>query len=89
MNKDIWVFVAAIGIICTSMQMIPQIVKAMKTKHVRDLSLWLCIIVTSGSCCWFLYAIHIHDMPIMIANFINMVGALILVIMKLQNKTRY
>lgn len=79
---DIWKIVASVAIVCTSMQMFPQIVKTVRTKHVRDLSLWLCIIISCGSGCWFFYGMHIKDVPIIIANFINVVGALILVVMK-------
>ena len=81
-----WVIVAALAVIFTSLQLIPQVIKSLKTKKVRDLSLGLSIIVGLSAITWLVYGIHIKDIPLVIANTINLIGALILFLLKIKEK---
>jgi len=81
---NIWILVGIIGITFTSLQLIPQVYKSLKTKSVRDLSLGLSIIVGLGSITWIIYAWHLNDIPIFIANLINLIAALILFSLKIR-----
>ena len=72
---DIWIIIATFAIILTSIQMIPQVIKTFNTKKVRDVSLWMIIIIMLGSLSWFSYGIHIEDKPVIIANTLNFIFA--------------
>lgn len=79
---NIWTLIASMAIVLTSIQLIPQIYKSLKIRHTADLSTGLAIIIALGALTWLIYGFHIHDLPIIIANAINFLGALILLIMK-------
>jgi MtN3 and saliva related transmembrane protein len=81
-----WTIIATLAIIMTSIQLFPQIYKSFKTHRTTDLSVGLCTIIASGALIWLVYGIHIHDLPIIIANIINLLGALILLQMKSKKK---
>ncbi len=83
---DPWVIVGIFGVIFTSLQLLPQVIKSLRTKSVRDLSLGLSVIVGLSALTWLIYAIHIKDMPLLTANAINLVGASILFILKIKGK---
>jgi len=79
---DIWQIVGILGIIFTSAQLFPQVVKSLRTRQVRDLSLGLSIIVGLSALCWLAYGIHLKDFAIIVANGINLAGALTLFFLK-------
>lgn len=78
MMFDIIGYVA--GILMSS-TMLPQIIKSLKTKSVKDISLWMLIILIIGSFLWMIYGILINSLPIIImdivAVFINSAQLLI------------
>jgi MtN3 and saliva related transmembrane protein len=75
---DPWQIVGTVGILSTSAQLIPQVIKSVRTRRVDDLSIGLSIIVGISALSWFVYGIHLRDVPLITANLINLIGALIL-----------
>ena len=86
MEFDIWEIVACFGVIFTSAQLVPQVIKSLKTRHVRDLSLGLSVIVGLSALCWFAYGIHLKNIALVTANGINLFGAIILFYLKVCEK---
>jgi MtN3 and saliva related transmembrane protein len=58
------------GILTTS-AVIPQIVKAWKTRHVDDISVFMVVILICGVALWTLYGIGNRHWPIIIANGVS------------------
>jgi MtN3 and saliva related transmembrane protein len=52
----------------TSLAAIPQVVKTLKSRHVRDISIWQPLLITIGVALWMIYGILIKDLPLIIAN---------------------
>ncbi len=73
-------FMAAIG---TTFSFVPQAVKIIKTKHTKDLSLGMYLMLTMGIFLWFVYGILIQDLPIIIANGVTLIFAVTILIMKI------
>ncbi|ODS42250.1 MAG: hypothetical protein MSIBF_02630 [Candidatus Altiarchaeales archaeon IMC4] len=66
---------------CTVLSFVPQLMKALKTRHTKDLSLLTYVIMTFGILLWLGYGIITEDMPIIIANgLILLLSASILVL---------
>ncbi len=82
---DIWFIVALIAVILTSLQLLPQVYKSLRTRKVRDLSLGFTILAILVSASWLAYGIHLNDLALKIANFINLVGAIILFSLKIRD----
>ena len=83
---DVWQMVGAMGVLVTSAQLLPQLYKSLKTRQVRDLSMGLCILVGSSAMIWTLYGIHLRDAPLIVANTINLIGAIILFVLKIKDR---
>jgi MtN3 and saliva related transmembrane protein len=66
----------------TSVAVIPQIVKAYKSRHVRDISVWQPILLDIGMGLWLTYGIIINDIPLILANTFSIVCNSMLIAMK-------
>ncbi|OGU14860.1 MAG: hypothetical protein A2076_08485 [Geobacteraceae bacterium GWC2_53_11] len=67
----------------TSIASIPQVVKTLKTRHVRDISIWQPLLLAFGVALWMLYGILINDLPLILANITPLVCNIVLTGMKI------
>ena len=67
----------------TSIAAIPQLVKIVRTRHVRDISIWQPLLLTIGVALWMIYGILINDLPLIIANITPLVCNALLTGMKI------
>ncbi|MEO8774414.1 MAG: SemiSWEET transporter [Gelidibacter sp.] len=73
--------------IFTTVGVLPQIIKALKTRKVRDVSPYMFIILCIGVGLWTVYGIIKMDWPIIITNGISFIlNAIMLVILTTQRK---
>ena len=72
---DIFGFIAAI---LTTSAFLPQVIKTIREKNTKSLSLPMYMILTSGLLLWLTYGILIKDWALIIANSITGVLALII-----------
>ncbi len=75
-----------IGVIagtCTTVSFVPQLVKILRTKKVRDISLYMYIILTTGIFLWLVYGICLKRVPIILANGISFLVCLFIIIAKI------
>lgn len=63
----------------TTFSLLPQIIRIWKLKEARDISLYLPFMVSIGSVLWLIYGIMIKEMPVIIANSVSLLCALITV----------
>ena len=66
----------------TSIAAIPQVIKTLKTRHARDISIWQPFLITIGVALWMIYGILIDDLPLIIANIVPLVCNALLTCMK-------
>jgi MtN3 and saliva related transmembrane protein len=71
------------GILTTS-SLLPQIIRTLKTKSAKDLSLGMFLFFVLGIVCWLVYGIMVKEWPIIAANVITLVMAVILLVCKLK-----
>ncbi|MDU0459410.1 MAG: SemiSWEET transporter [Geobacteraceae bacterium] len=67
----------------TSLAAIPQVVKTLRSRHVRDISVWQPLLLSIGVALWMVYGILIGDMPLIVANITPLVCNLLLTGMKI------
>ena len=82
-NAEIIGFIAAT---LTTMALVPQAVKAWKTKLTRDVSLWWITTLMMGMSLWLIYGILIDSSPLIFANIAALILALSILISKLKYK---
>ncbi|GEM_PF-1334845 len=57
-----------------------QMVKSVKNKSVKDVSLWTFLSITVIGTLWLIYGISIHNLPLIIGNIIKLFTSLSVVI---------
>ena len=67
----------------TSIASIPQVIKTLKTRHVRDISIWQPLLLAFGVALWMAYGFLIHDLPLILANITPLICNAILTVMKI------
>ena len=70
----------------TTFAFLPQVLKAWKTKHTRDLSLALLSLMLIGVLLWLYYGVMMKSLPIVIANFVTFIFVFVLLIFKIKYK---
>jgi MtN3 and saliva related transmembrane protein len=81
--------ITIIGLIAaafTTISLLPQVLKVWKTKSTRDISTGMFSLFCGGVFLWFVYGIFINDLPIIIANSLVFIQALIILIFKIKYK---
>ena len=80
------IHIGIIGIIagtCTTISFVPQIIKIFRTRHARDISLAMYIVLTTGIFLWLVYGIFLGEFPIILANAVAFILCLSVIVMKL------
>jgi len=72
------------GLLCT-ISFLPQVIKAIKTKRTKDLSLITFSLFSVGVFLWLVYGIMIEKLPVILANGLT----LLLIISLLVSKIKY
>jgi MtN3 and saliva related transmembrane protein len=70
----------------TTAALAPQAIKSWKTKHTKDVSLGWIIILTIGVFLWIIYGILLEALPVIVANSVTFVLAVIVLVLKIKYK---
>jgi MtN3 and saliva related transmembrane protein len=57
----------------TSMAAIPQVIKTVRTRHARDISIWQPVLLAIGVALWMVYGMLINDLPLILANIVPLI----------------
>jgi MtN3 and saliva related transmembrane protein len=80
-------FVELLGVIAgtlTTVSFLPQLVKIVKNKSAKDVSLLMFLIFTLGILLWLVYGILTLTLAIIIANSVTIILALSILILKIK-----
>lgn len=67
----------------TSIAAVPQVVKTLRTRHTRDISIWQPLLLSIGIALWMIYGMLIQDLPLILANIIPLICNALLTGLKL------
>ena len=84
----IWELVGSAAAILTMFGFVPQIIKIYKTRSARDLSMIMLLQVFIGCFLWMLYAYHIQDKILFIANVISTTCYFITIVLYFKYRNR-
>jgi MtN3 and saliva related transmembrane protein len=82
-------FIETVGIaagVCTSLALLPQLIKLMKYKKAEDLSLVYLVTLFCGLVLWIWYGVLRDDLPIMLTNVVSLVLNILMIIMGVKYK---
>ncbi len=81
-------FITVIGLIAatlTTTAFVPQVVKSMKTKSAKDLSLGTSTMLCCGVLLWLIYGIMNRDVPIILSNALTLLLTTTLLVLKIRH----
>ena len=67
----------------TSMAAVPQVIKTLRTRHARDISIWQPLLLSIGVALWMVYGMLINDLPLILANIVPLICNVLLCGLKL------
>jgi MtN3 and saliva related transmembrane protein len=82
-------FITIIGLVAaffTTVSLFPQLLKVYRTKSTKDISSGMFSLFCAGVFLWFLYGLYKNDLPIIFANSLAFVQALIILAYKIKYK---
>ena len=79
-------FIGFVAAVLTTTALVPQAAKSWKTKLTKDVSLAWISILAVGIFLWLVYGILIASFPLIFANVLSFILALIILILKIKYK---
>lgn len=64
----LWSILGTIAAICTTVGFIPQIIRGIKTRELKDVSPTMLTLLVIGCSLWLVYGIHLKNPIIILAN---------------------
>ncbi len=80
-------YITVIGLFagaCTTVSLLPQLLKSIRTKETRDISLSMYVLLVIGLCLWIIYGIFIGSIPVILANSVSFSLAVIVLVIKIK-----
>ena len=83
---NFFTFLGYVAAVLTTISFVPQALLIIKSKDTKGISLPMYILFTIGVACWLLYGIYFGMIPVIIANFITLVLAVVILTFKIKYK---
>ena len=68
----------------TTISFVPQVVRVIKLRSARDVSLGMFVIFSTGTFLWLVYGVLLHGWPLIAANGLTFVLSMTILILKLR-----
>lgn len=78
-----WIGLAAAA--CTTFSFVPQVLKTLKSKETKDISLLMYSILTLGLFLWLIYGLFLKDLPLILANGLSFTLSTIVLGLKIKH----
>jgi MtN3 and saliva related transmembrane protein len=82
-------YVTVLGLSAAALTIVaffPQLLKVWRTRSTRDISLEMFLIFCVAVFLWFIYGVLTNDVPVIVANFLVFIQALIILAFKAKYK---
>jgi MtN3 and saliva related transmembrane protein len=80
-------FASSVGIIAaflTTTAFVPQVVRVIRTRDTHPISLWMYLLFSAGVALWLAYGLMLMLWPVILANSVTLLLALVVIYFKLQ-----
>jgi MtN3 and saliva related transmembrane protein len=72
--------------VCTSLSLLPQLIKLIKEKKAEDISLFYLVLLLVGLALWTWYGFLRDDLPIIVTNTLSLVMNVVIIILGIRYK---
>jgi MtN3 and saliva related transmembrane protein len=73
------------GAFCTTFCLIPQVVKAHRSKSTTDVSMGWLAILSVGTVLWLIYGLLLNDLPLIAGNGVTLILVALIFVLKLRH----
>jgi MtN3 and saliva related transmembrane protein len=84
MNTGLLDLLGWLAAILTTVAFFPQLLKIWRSKSAKDVSLVMMITFSIGVFLWLVYGLAIQALPVVIANLVTLILALLIIILKIK-----
>jgi MtN3 and saliva related transmembrane protein len=84
MELDLITTLGIMAGVLTTIAYLPQLIKTWQSKSAGDISWSMLIILCTGIILWLVYGVMIHDLPILLANIVTLILALVILSLKIR-----
>jgi MtN3 and saliva related transmembrane protein len=77
-------FIGYIAATCTTLSFLPQLVRVLRLRSAREISLGMFLIFSAGTGLWLIYGLLSHSRPVMAANAVTFVLSISILALKLR-----
>jgi MtN3 and saliva related transmembrane protein len=78
------IFLGLVAGLLTTLSSLPQIVRVVKLRETKDLSIWWCTTLFTGLLLWSIYGFLIQDIPLIVTNGVGSVLVFIILLLKIK-----
>ena len=84
MQQDTIDIVGYVAATCTTASFLPQLVRVLRLRSARDISLGMFLIFSIGTVLWLTYGLLAHSKPVVAANAVTLVLSISILVLKLR-----
>lgn len=77
-------FIGYVAATCTTLSFLPQLVRVLRLRSAREISLGMFLIFSVGTALWLTYGLLAHSKPVIAANAVTFVLAISILVLKLR-----
>ncbi len=74
----LWTIIGFSAATLTMFSFVPQIIRTIQTKSVKDVSIVTLLQLSAGVLLWIAYGLHLKNIVIIVANFVTLISLIIL-----------
>ena len=83
---DQYTIIGLIAATLTTVAYVPQAIKIIKTRHTKDISLIMYVVLTTGIALWLVYGLVLSNLPMILANSVTLGLSLVILALKIRYK---
>ena len=77
-------FIGYVAATCTTLSFLPQLIRVIKLRSAREISLGMFFIFSTGTALWLTYGLLSHSKPVIVANAVTCVLSISILVLKLR-----
>jgi len=85
MSLDWTTLIGLVAATCTTCSFLPQVIKILRTKRTKDVSLLMYTILTTGLFLWLIYGFILKDLPLILANTVSFTLSMCVLVLKIRH----
>lgn len=81
-KTNMWEMIGFMASILSASTFVPEVIQALKTKHLNDIAWGMLMLLTSNCFLWIIYASYFGLFPVLLSSSLNLLMGIMLVVIK-------